>query len=184
MLGDLMEPDQRRALFECGKRPNGIHYTCNDQSLGFPCVASAGTLDKAMRAESSIGKGGGRRHRSRDKDVIEALGGRRHSAIDVTSRSKKSASAAVDAVVANADDDAANGERSKLNTSSGSTGGKKSKKNKLKKESTASEKAAVDSDNATDNDVDDDDQPCDKPMKRSSRGKGRKKTALSQTADV
>jgi hypothetical protein len=37
MLGDFMDVDQRRALFECGKRANGIMYVYNDQTLGFAC---------------------------------------------------------------------------------------------------------------------------------------------------
>ena len=62
MLGDLMDPDQRRALFECGKRANGIHYTCNDQTLGFACPSAklssnSSSSKRVHRKERSVGAG-------------------------------------------------------------------------------------------------------------------------------
>jgi hypothetical protein len=74
MLGELMEPDQRRALFECGKvrmccmvivplrtssssqLPNGLHWTANDQSLGFACLSSRRASEPAGVGASDGGK--------------------------------------------------------------------------------------------------------------------------------
>lgn len=55
MLGDLMESDQRRALFECGKRANGILYVYNDQTLGFACPPLKGaSLESSGRRASAV----------------------------------------------------------------------------------------------------------------------------------
>lgn len=175
MLGDLMESDQRRALFECGKRANGILYVYNDQSLGFACPPLKGASLQASGRRSSAVDVVRRSSDPRARHVSQSMSGRTRKGAggargSVKGRATDAEHAAAGAKLAMAHTDdyagmSGNAHKKNPNHHSDSDGAEHDQASDATSESEASDGAAANDDNGDD---EQESPPGDKQPKRNS----------------
>lgn len=176
MLGDLMESDQRRALFECGKRANGILYVYNDQTLGFACPPLKGASLESAGRRASAADVGRRTQEPRARHVSQSMSGRTRKGVAGTRGNGKNKSQDGRLAMSHTDDYAAmsNSQHKKLSIAHANNSENDDSDDDERSESddgagrAASDSTGGGNDNNNDDDDEQESPPGDKQPKKSS----------------